>query len=41
MNLQAVITKLNPGIRGHIHYFRLGDVQKRYRKLRRWVRIRL
>lgn len=41
VNLQAVIAKLNPVIRGHVNYFRLGDVRKRYRKLDSWVRMRL
>ena len=41
VNLIAVIEKLNPVIRGHVNYFRLGDVRKRYRKLDCWVRMRL
>ena len=41
VNLIAVIEKLNPVIRGHVNYFRLGDVRKLYRKLDCWVRMRL
>ena len=41
VNLKAVIEKLNPVIRGHVNYFRLGNVQKVYRKLDCWVRMRL
>ena len=41
VNLIAVIEKLNPVIRGHVNYFRLGDVKKLYRKLDYWVRMRL
>jgi len=41
VNLIAVIEKLNPVIRGHVNYFRLGDVKKLYRKLDCWVRMRL
>jgi len=41
VNLKVVIEKLNPVIRGHVNYFRLGDIRKTYRKLDRWVRMRL
>ena len=41
VNLQAVIDTLNPVIRGHVNYFRLGNVQKVYRLLDCWVRMRL
>jgi group II intron reverse transcriptase/maturase len=41
INLQAVIDTLNPVIRGHVNYFRLGNVQKVYRMLDCWVRMRL
>ena len=41
VNLKAVIDRLNPVIRGHVNYFRLGDMRKTYRKLDRWVRMRL
>lgn len=41
VNLQAVIETLNPVIRGHVNYFRLGDVKKQYRSLDGWVRMRL
>jgi len=41
VNLIAVIEKLNPVIRGHVNYFRLGNVQTVYRKLDCWVRMRL
>ena len=41
VNLQAVIDTLNPVIRGHVNYFRLGNVQKAYRSLDCWVRMRL
>ncbi|MDL1937253.1 hypothetical protein FBQ80_17140 [Candidatus Brocadia sp. AMX2] len=41
VNLTAVIDRLNPVIRGHVNYFRLGDVKKLYRSLDCWVRMRL
>jgi RNA-directed DNA polymerase len=41
VNLQAVVDTLNPVIRGHVNYFRLGNVQKVYRSLDCWVRMRL
>ena len=41
VNLQAVIDILNPVIRGHVNYFRLGNVQKVYCLLDCWVRRRL
>jgi len=41
VNLKTVIDRLNPVIRGHVNYFRLGDVQKEYRNLDCWVRMRL
>ncbi|UJS20854.1 MAG: group II intron reverse transcriptase/maturase [Candidatus Brocadia sp.] len=41
VNLQAVIDTLNPVIRGHVNYFRLGNVQTVYRSLDCWVRMRL
>ncbi len=41
VNLQAVIDTVNPVIRGNVNYFRLGKVQKVYRLLDRWVRMRL
>lgn len=40
-NLQMVINRLNPIIRGHVNYFRLGDVCKTYRCLDGWLRMRL
>lgn len=40
-NLKAVIDRLNPVIRGHVNYFRLGEVQRAYRQLDCWVRMRL
>ncbi len=33
VNLKTVIDRLNPVIKGHVNYFRLGDVQKTYRAL--------
>lgn len=41
VNLKAVIDRLNPVIRGHVNYFRFGDVQTTYRKLDCWLRMRL
>lgn len=41
VNLKTVIDRVNPVIRGHVNYFRLGDVQKTYRNLDCWVRMRL
>ena len=41
VNLKAVIGNLNPVIRGHVNYFWLGNVQKVYRQLDSWVRVRL
>lgn len=41
VNLQAVIDALNPVIRGHVNYFRLGNVRTVYRSLDCWVRMRL
>ena len=41
VNLQAVIDTLNPVIRGHVNYFRLGNVQTVYRQLDCWIRMRL
>ena len=41
VNLKTVIDRLNPVIIGHVNYFRLGDVQKTYRALDCWVRMRL
>jgi len=41
VNLKAVIDTLNPVIRGHVNYFRLGDVKSVYRKLDNWLRMRL
>ncbi|MBI1870345.1 MAG: group II intron reverse transcriptase/maturase [Chlamydiae bacterium] len=40
-NLQMVIQRLNPVIRGHVNYFRLGDVRIAYRSLDQWLRMRL
>ena len=34
VNLIAVIKKLNPVIRGHVNYFRLGDVKKTLSQIR-------
>ncbi|MBE7547020.1 MAG: hypothetical protein HS127_07785 [Planctomycetia bacterium] len=28
VNLQTIVDTLNPVIRGHVNYFRLGNVQK-------------
>lgn len=41
VNLKTVIGRLNPVIRGHVNYFRLGDVQILYRRLDCWMRMRL
>ncbi len=41
INLKTVIDRLNPVIRGHVNYFRLGDVQIVYRKVDSWMRMRL
>lgn len=41
VNLKTVIDRLNPVIRGHVNYFRLGDVQNTYRALDCWLRMRL
>lgn len=41
VNLKSVIDRLNPVIRGHVNYFRLGDVQTVYSKLDCWLRMRL
>jgi group II intron reverse transcriptase/maturase len=41
VNLKTVIGRLNPVIRGHVNYFRLGDVQGVYRRLDCWMRMRL
>ncbi len=41
VNLKTVIGKLNPVIRGHVNYFRFGDVQVVYRRLDSWMRMRL
>jgi RNA-directed DNA polymerase len=41
VNLKTVIGRLNPVIRGHVNYFQLGDMQKTYRTLDCWVRMRL
>lgn len=41
VNLKTVIDRLNPVIRGHVNYFYLGDMQKQYRSLDCWVRMRL
>jgi group II intron reverse transcriptase/maturase len=41
VNLKSVIGRLNPVIRGHVNYFRLGDVQVVYRRLDCWMRMRL
>jgi group II intron reverse transcriptase/maturase len=41
VNLKTVIGRLNPVIRGHVNYFRLGDVQVVYRRLDCWMRMRL
>ena len=41
INLKTVIDRLNPVIRGHVNYFRLGDVQIVYRKVDCWMRMRL
>ncbi|MBF8276791.1 MAG: retron-type reverse transcriptase, partial [Candidatus Brocadiaceae bacterium] len=41
VNLKAVIGNVNPDIRGHVNYFRLGNVQKVYCSLDKWVRRRL
>lgn len=41
VNLKTVIDRINPVIRGHVNYFRLGDMQTVYRKLDCWVRMRL
>lgn len=41
VNLKTVIDRLNPVIRGHVNYFRLGNVQTAYCKLDCWVRMRL
>lgn len=40
-NLQMVIQRLNPVIRGHVNYFRLGDMCITYRVLDAWLRMRL
>ncbi len=41
VNLKTIIGRLNPVIRGHVNYFRLGDVQVVYRRLDCWMRMRL
>ncbi|MEW6621376.1 MAG: reverse transcriptase domain-containing protein [bacterium] len=41
VNLKTVIDKLNPVIRGNVNYFWLGDMQKTYRRLDCWLRMRL
>ena len=41
VNLKAVIGNVNPVIRGHVNYFRLGDVRTVYHALDMWVRRRL
>lgn len=41
VNLKTIIDRLNPVIRGHVNYFRLGDVQSAYRKIDCWIRMRL
>jgi hypothetical protein len=41
VNLKTVIGRLNPAIRGHVNYFRLGDVQMVYRRLDCWMPMRL
>ncbi len=41
VNLKTLIGRLNPVIIGHVNYFRLGDLQKTYRALDCWVRMRL
>ncbi len=41
VNLNTIIGRLNPVIRGHVNYFRLGDVQVVYRRLDSWMRMRL
>jgi hypothetical protein len=41
VNLKTVIERLNPVIRGHVNYFYLADMQKKYRSLDCWVRMRL
>jgi group II intron reverse transcriptase/maturase len=41
INLKAIIDKLNPVIRGHVNYFRIGNVKTLYAKLDGWVRMRL
>ncbi|MBI2447081.1 MAG: group II intron reverse transcriptase/maturase [Candidatus Omnitrophica bacterium] len=40
-HLKTIIDRLNPVIRGHVNYFRLGDVQSAYRKIDCWIRMRL
>ena len=40
-NVKMVIDKLNPIIRGWGHYFKYGDVKKRYQELDSWIRMRL
>ncbi|KAA0241208.1 MAG: hypothetical protein DYG83_06410, partial [Candidatus Brocadia sp. AMX2] len=40
-SLGTLIDRLNPVIRGHVNYFRLGDVKKLDRSLDCWVRMRL
>src|SRR4030067_411609 len=41
VNLEAVIGNINPVIRGHVNYFRLGNVRTVYHSLDSWVRMRL
>ncbi len=40
-NVQMVIERLNPIIRGWGHYFKYGNVQHRFTELDGWVRMRL
>jgi group II intron reverse transcriptase/maturase len=40
-NVKMVIEKLNPVIRGWGHYFKYGNVKKRFAELDGWVRMRL
>ena len=41
VNLQTVIDRLNPVIRGFANYFRLGNARKTFQSLDEWIRMRL
>ncbi|MBI5308324.1 MAG: hypothetical protein HZB37_08370 [Planctomycetes bacterium] len=41
INLKAVIGNINPVIRGHVNYFRLGNVRTVYHSWDMWMRMRL